>query len=178
MSLRNEFILLDAARMEEEMETAKKLNPEFDSLYRGRSEENLASVAPYIFRVERGGEFESWYFEKGWGDAWGVMILSQEEMKTLHRHFRKFLLIRTEDGEELYFRYYDPRVLRIFLPVCNRDQIRDFFGPVDYFICEDEDPGFALVYSVDDGMLLQDRITRDAAMNFVPVAKKKKFSLF
>ena len=108
------YILLDAARLADEINRAKELNPNFDSLYRGQSEESLASVAPYIFQVEKGEEFERWYFEKGWGDSWGVLVFSNEDMKSLHKHFRKFLMVKTEDGEELYFRFYDPRVLRIF----------------------------------------------------------------
>jgi len=32
-------------------------------------------------------------------------------------HFKKFLRVRTEDGRELSFRYYDPRVLNILLDV-------------------------------------------------------------
>jgi len=174
----NYFILLDAARLEDEMDTAKSLNPFFDLLYRGQSEETLASVAPYIFQNKQGSEFDRWYFEKGWGGSWCVLLYSQEDMKALHKHFRRFLMVKTEDGEELYFRFYDPRVLRIFLPTCDKDQLKEFFGLVDYFICEDEDPGFGLVFSLYDGLLNQERITKEAIMDFEPPAKKKRFSFF
>jgi hypothetical protein len=30
-----------------------------------------------------------------------------------------FLIVEDPDGEEMYFRFYDPRVLRKFLPVCS-----------------------------------------------------------
>ncbi|HRO43103.1 MAG TPA: DUF4123 domain-containing protein, partial [Flavipsychrobacter sp.] len=71
----------------------------------------------------------------------------------LHKHFRKFLLVKTEDEQELYFRFYDPRVLRIFLPTCDQGQIREFFGAVDYFLMEDEDPEFAIRYWHENGIL-------------------------
>src|ERR1039457_2587105 len=116
MIQKTSYIFLDAARMEDEIDTAKGLNPVFDSLYRGKSEESLASVAPYIFQFKKGEGFEKWYFENGWGNSWGVLVYSGEDMKSLHKHFRNFLMVKTEEGEELYFRFYDPRVLRIFLP--------------------------------------------------------------
>lgn len=172
------YILLDAARLDDEINRAKELNPNFDSLYRGQSEESLASVAPYIFQAEKGEEFERWYFEKGWGDSWGVLVFSNEDMKSLHKHFRKFLMVKTEDGEELYFRFYDPRVLRIFLPTCDKDQLKEFFGLVNYFICEDEDSGFGIVFSFQDGLLKQERITKEMVLVYEPEVKKRKFSFF
>jgi hypothetical protein len=172
------FLLLDAARLEDEMENAKQQNPHFDSLYRGRSEENLASVAPYLFEVTKGENFEKWYFEKGWGDSWGILAYSPESMKHLHKHFRKFLMVKTEEGEELYFRFYDPRVLRIFLPTCNQDQLKEFFGPVSYYICEDEDPAYGIMYSLENSALKTNRLTKEEIIAFNPVLKSSRFSFF
>jgi hypothetical protein len=145
--------LLDAARMLDQMDVAKKLNPGHDSLYRGRSEEALAIVAPYLFSYQEGTEFAGWLASKGWGDSWGVFLYSEASMAELHRHFCKFLLVKTEEGQELYFRFYDPRVLRIFLPTCDEEQLREFFGPVRYFMMEDEDPSQAIVFYRSEGKL-------------------------
>lgn len=174
----NSFLILDAARMESEMETARALNPDFVSLYRGEPEETLASVAPYLFSFNNGTEFENWYFANGWGDAWGVLVVANEEMRALHKHFRRFLMVKTEDGEELYFRFYDPRVLRIFLPTCDREQLKEFFGPVDYYLCEDEDPEYGIVFSLQDGLLRQERITKEMVISFEPEPQKRRFSFF
>jgi len=145
--------LLDAARMLDAMETAQKLNPAHDSLYRGRSEEALAMVAPYLFTYGEDSEFAGWLASSGWGHSWGVYLYAEASLAELHHHFRKFLLVQTEDGQELYFRFYDPRVLRIFLPTCDAAQLREFFGPVNYFMMEDEDPAQAIVFYQIDGQL-------------------------
>ncbi len=147
------YILLDAARMGDQMDEAKKLNPVNDSLYRGGSEESLSAVAPYIFTFDVRLPFAAWYMTKGWGDSWGILLKSPLPIPELHRHFRKFLLVKTEDGEELYFRFYDPRVLRIFLPTCDESQIRELFGPVEYFLMEDEDPEYAIRFWHENGIL-------------------------
>ena len=38
----------------------------------------------------------------------------------------------------MIFRFYDPRVLRKFLPTCNADELQTFFGKVETFFAEDE----------------------------------------
>jgi hypothetical protein len=153
------YILLDAARMEVRMEEAKELNPYHLSLYKGRSEEDLAAVAPYFFAVPQDeDDFLDWFMEQGWSDAWGVIVSSQASFEECYKHFRKFLIVKTELGEELYFRFYDPRVMKIFLPTCDEQQIIEFFGPVDFFACEGDHREEALVFQHIDGRLTIDAI--------------------
>lgn len=152
------YCLLDAAQMQEAFSKLYEPPVGAISLYKGRSEEEFAEIAPYLVRCESGSEFSVWLFENGWGKSWGVFIDSKATMEELHKHFRKFLLVQTEEGEELYFRFYDPRVLRIFLPTCSRDQLLEFFGPVQKYICEGEDPNEALLFSLSNGLLVQNTL--------------------
>lgn len=151
-------LLLDAARMEGRMEEARDLNPHHLSLYKGRSEEDLAAVAPYLFAIPQEDGFLDWFMEEGWSDAWGVLVSSRASFEACYRHFRKFLLVQTEEGEELYFRFYDPRVLKIFLPTCDKAQTLEFFGPVDFFATEGDSKEEALIFQHIDGELTIDTI--------------------
>jgi hypothetical protein len=153
------FILLDAARLKHEMGNARELNLNYLSLYHGRREMNLADVGPYLFAYDQGSAFATWYKQSGWGNSWGLLVNSTSGMEELLNHFQKFLLIKNEEGKELYFRYYDPRVLRIFLPSCDVQQLEEFFGQVQQFICEDEDPAFALIYTFNGARLVTSRVT-------------------
>jgi hypothetical protein len=157
MLQRATHILLDAARMGSPMSEARTRNKAHDSLYRGTSQEKLSAVAPYIFQFTAGTPFAAWYLKQGWGSSWGTLIKSSWPLPELHKHFRKFLMVQTEEGRSLYFRFYDPRVLRIFLPTCNTTQLREFFGPIDFFIMEDDDPAFAVRYWHENGFLRTDR---------------------
>ena len=56
----------------------------------------------------------------------------------------------------MYFRFYDPRVFRMFLPTCDETQLRDFFGGVDFFIAEGESQSTAEVWSLADGKLIRE----------------------
>jgi len=130
------------------------------SLYQGSSQQAMANVAPYLVALRAGSGNYRRLLEVSWGKSWGIFMQSQGLMQDLRKHFRKFLLVQTEDKEELYFRFYDPRVLRVFLPTCSKDQLKEFFGPVEKYIMEDEDPGRALVFSLDStGMLKKEVIS-------------------
>jgi hypothetical protein len=133
-------------------------NPANDSLYRGTRDEGLSAVAPYLFRFTPGQTFANWYLKQGWGKSWGVLMKSGRSLEDLGKHFRNFLLVKTETGQNLYFRFYDPRVIRVFLPTCDTTQLREFFGPVDYFLVEDEDPAFVLRFWHENGVLRTQRL--------------------
>jgi hypothetical protein len=152
MNLRANYILLDSARMDSEMATARELNPEHTCLYEGDSERFLGVVAPWLFAFEENTLFSTWIAENAQKNNWGIFFRSVEEPIKLYRHLRKFLIVSTEDGRELYFRFYDPRVLRVFLPTCDRDQLREFFGPIEAFIAEDEN-GLLVEYALSDEKL-------------------------
>lgn len=148
MSSAANYILLDAARMSDAIDKALELNKSGQSLYTGKKEKMLVSVSPYLFSYQNDSAFAKWHNENGWANSWGVYVLCYIDFDTLYKHFRKFILVKTEDGDELYFRFYDPRVLRVFLPTCDEDQLKEFFGPIRAFLMEDEDPAFGLIFSI------------------------------
>ncbi|HRH49213.1 MAG TPA: DUF4123 domain-containing protein [Panacibacter sp.] len=152
------YILLDSARMNEEMDNAKLLNPNFELLYKTKGNDLLQTVAPYLYTFSDGNDFSDYFFENGWGGSWGIFIFTSSDFKELHKHLRRFLTVRTEDGVELYFRFYDPRVLRIFLPTCDTKQLFEFFGPVHFFLMEDQDPNFGVKFWLENGLLKSKQI--------------------
>ena len=156
------FALFDAARMGPAMAQAQLLSPGAGhaSLYKGRSETLLAAFAPYLFAFASESALSRWFFAQGWGQAWGVFCASAAPAADLVRHLRRFLKVGLEEGPPFYFRFYDPRVLRVFLPTCDAAQLRLFFGPIDYFWVEDEDPAYGLYFLLDGGSLLSYRVSR------------------
>ncbi|MBK8329633.1 MAG: DUF4123 domain-containing protein [Bacteroidetes bacterium] len=57
------YLLLDAARMLSDMDTAQEMNTDFVSLYKGGPEQHLSSVAPYLFACNNHEKFENWIAE-------------------------------------------------------------------------------------------------------------------
>src|SRR5262249_24611074 len=106
----------------------------------------LGGVAPYFFAVPAGAPyFAEWAAALG-GHA-GILIDSPAEPKTLFLHLRKVLVVQDETGQEFFFRYYDARVLRKYLPTCTPQELTEFFGLVRLWICEKETGDGYLAYS-------------------------------
>lgn len=97
----------------------------------------MAEYAPYL--VDLGGNpglLEKLVVE-GWGDSRGIYLTSKVGLKELRDHFRHFTMVMLPGDRPAYFRFYDPRVLRGFLPTCAREQVLEFFGGVvDQFFVE------------------------------------------
>jgi len=134
------YALLDAAR--DESIYPKIVNSDLEStcLFQGENARKLAWVAPYLVLLRRDDPFTEWVVENGWGKSWGVFAGSPAPLNELKRHFRTFLMVYDDEGSSLYFRYYDPRVLRAYLPTCNAEELGSVFGPIEFFIAEQEDP--------------------------------------
>jgi hypothetical protein len=153
------FFLFDTARAtEENLVKASEINGNVLSIYECRREDILAKVAPYVFSFPHSKEFSNFILINGWGNSWGALGVSRSPLENLQKHFQKFLKVKTEDNQELYFRFYDPRVLKIFLPTCDKQQILEFFGPVDSFIVEGETKEEAIVFRQKNGELITERI--------------------
>ncbi|MDE2430958.1 MAG: DUF4123 domain-containing protein [Burkholderiales bacterium] len=165
------YLLIDAARIRDKMPWLRENGQKHDSLYRGLSEEELSEVGPWLFEFPGGDAFASKVFHEGWGESWGVLLETEADFETCWRHFRKFLIVKTEEGEELYFRFYDPRVLKIFLPTCDEAQLREFFGPVNRFIVEGDSNEDAIAFALRNGELEQTMMS--AASIFGAIALKQ-----
>jgi hypothetical protein len=175
MLQRGTQLLLDGARMGTFLAEAKARNSSQACLYSGPTQQKLSAVAPYIFQYAHGTPFSNWYLHKGWGQSWGILVKSAWPLTELHKHFRKFMMVQTESGRSLYFRFYDPRVMRIFLPTCDTAQILEFFGQaIEYFIVEDEDPAFAIRYWHENGVLRSDRFAVADIISAIPEPEADK----
>lgn len=76
-----------------------------------------------------------------------MFFFSDAKLKDLRKHFRKFLEVKRESGAKLVFRYYDPRVLRVYLPTCTPEERALVFGPVAEFLVEGHDPATLLRFA-------------------------------
>lgn len=112
---------------------------EYECLYAGELAPDMQMVAPYLVRLEAGTGFTDWVLDEGWGKHWGVFVVVAAGIRAMRLHFRRFLIVHDTDAKPLIFRYYDPRVLRTYLPTCNGEELNTIFGPVLRFLAEGED---------------------------------------
>ncbi|MBU1700263.1 MAG: DUF4123 domain-containing protein [Candidatus Eisenbacteria bacterium] len=152
------FGLYDAASAQNMPQILKGSRSEFICLYRGDLTPDMAEVAPYMVKLQKGALFNEWLVRQGWSRNWGLFVTTPESitLQEVATHFRRFLLIRDPEGRRLYFRFYDPRVMRVYLPSCNPEELKNIFGPVGHFFIEDEDPSALLRMNRDgEGLHIQ-----------------------
>lgn len=130
--------VLDAARAPRVLQVLRESVEEHRSLYEGARGVALEDVAPYLVRLEPGSRLLAQLTGEGWMRRWGIFAEGSVPRRELRRHFRRFLMVEDEDGEPLYFRFYDPGVLRDFWPSCARRQLVDLLGPLRSFLVEGE----------------------------------------
>jgi hypothetical protein len=128
----------------------------YSCLYHGEIAPELEVAAPYLVQLEYDDKYAQQLIERAWGNSWGVFLKCGASVASLRRHLRKFLTVRGPKGEILLFRYYDPRVLRVYLPTCRSEELETVFGPIDRFWLEDESPETMVEFRVDHGRLLRD----------------------
>jgi len=140
------FAVLDAARDERIVELCRESVEELRSLYDGVQGDALAEVAPRLVRLPAGSTLLDKLVLEGWSKRWGVYLTCDLPFVELRRHLRRFLMVEDEEtGQPMYFRYYDPGVLRDFLPTCTPRQLEELIGPIDAIILEREDGDATLI---------------------------------
>jgi hypothetical protein len=124
-----------------------------ESLYEGDADSMLAKFAPYVIHLAPDSDLLHALVENGWGQGWACFFTSEAPLEELGKHFRKFFMVQLEGGNEVYFRFYDPRVLRGFLPAGSADELAAFFGPVQVWLIEAKNSAMMLKFTnASDGL--------------------------
>lgn len=133
------FAVLDAARDERILELLHESVDDHRSLYEGVKGQALADVAPYLVCLRRDSGLLSRLVEEGWGRSWGIFLTSRQSMKHVRRHFRRFLLVEEDETfARMYFRFYDPRVMREIMPIATTRQKDTLFDGLMAYVVEGE----------------------------------------
>jgi len=147
-------VVLDGASVPDLLERLHaEASLEVECLFRGALEPDMKQVAPYLVKLDPDSEFAGWVVGTGWGQHWGTFVTSRQEFRALRNHLRALTLVYRRDGTPLYFRYYDPRVMRVFLPTCAPAQLKQMFGPVDAFMAEGETADTVRIFRLNGEVL-------------------------
>ena len=152
------YAVLDGASIPDLLAALHQHRPEHHCLYRGELAPDMAETAPYVVRLTAQTPFAEWLLGQGWGKHWGIFALSPADLRAMRRHLRTFLMVVSPENKPLYFRYYDPRVLRVYLPTCNDEEAQEVFGPVVAYALEGEDPAVMLRFTRQDGQVRQETV--------------------
>jgi Domain of unknown function (DUF4123) len=151
------WAILDAARDERVYLALLSSRLEYLCLYSGNLPDALKHTAPYLVELAPSYTFTRPLIEMSWGNSWGV-FLRIKDARNLRHHLRAFLRVQDESGRRLIFRYYDPRVLRAYLPTCTTGELKTVYGPIGSYLVEGE-YGESLIDFEFDGRRLAEHRT-------------------
>jgi hypothetical protein len=134
------YAILDPARNPRILALMILHQEESQSLYEGEEGAKMAQFAPYLVRLRNDSRLIEALVKEGWGKSWGVYLTSSGDFREVRHHLRHFLMVAMPNREQVYFRFYDPRVLRAFLPTFTPEETAQFFGPIRSYLVEDENP--------------------------------------
>lgn len=150
------FAVLDGASIPDLRNKLYEMRPPHYCLFRGELEPDMAEVAPYVINLAPGATFTDWVLnEANFGNHWGIFAHSRHSIKEMRRHCRALVTAYTEQGNPMIFRFYDPRVLRKFLPTCTDDELKTFFGNIETFFAEDDKGQNLLSFRLENDQLKQ-----------------------
>jgi len=143
------YAILDGASFGNLASYLNHYQAEYVCLYRGELAADIAAVAPYLVRLPAQAEVTAWVLSHIGQNYPGIFVLTSASMRELRKHFRKFLMIYDEDNQPVYFRYYDPRILRCYLPSCSAEEKQVLFGPVSHYYAENEEGDQLLEFTLE-----------------------------
>lgn len=117
------YAIVDAAQNELIYTKIKCEADIYLSLYGNDVAESLKAVGPILFQLRKDNDLSSWLIDNGRDHNWFILFASTgTTMVDLRRHFKRFAMVQSPNGNSMYFRYYDPRVLRSYIPSCSEEE--------------------------------------------------------
>lgn len=137
------YMLIDCAGIDGgEFRIPREAFSELECLFTGDLAVELANVGPYLGRVKSYAPDVKAVVEELLSEQVALLVTLQDlkdeqeniAFSEVHRHFRKFNVVYGPEGDPLFFRYYDPRVLLDVLTALDGTQLEAFFGPTDTLV--------------------------------------------
>lgn len=136
------YIVLDAAKLQFGFSEIEDCGMPFRCLFKGKAASNLKDAAPYLIELDHENRFIQRLFKyvpempdrmttvHVWHKEPGIYARSRVGFDTLWKHLRKFPRQQDQNGKWVFFRFWEPRVLRDYLDSIRQEprKIMNWFG--------------------------------------------------
>ena len=103
---------------------------------------SMLDISPLIAPTDENDPFLHWLYEHQRElhiENWGCLLHSKADPETIAAHFRSWITVYDDVGQEVFFRFYDPDILPCFAAALEGEERQKFFGPVNAFMCRRKD---------------------------------------
>lgn len=153
------FVLIDAAGLERGLAAVpRQIFSEFDCLFSGDRADEMRDVAPYLGQLASGDDSSQQVLSALVDSEAAILVVPSDATLTfqqLYRHLRQFNIAYGPDGNPIYLRYYDPRVLPDVLRVLEPGQLERFFGPIETLLVVGGDHQLRRYFRHDEKLEIQ-----------------------
>jgi len=131
------YAIVDGSQAIELAMAARVNGQRLFTLFEGDMAVQVAHAGPILIPVEKPSAFlEKW--AEALGKSAGILLQTSADLPTLFAQLQHVFVVKDEEGQEYFLRFYDPRVFRGFLPTCTPAERAEFFGCVRRFLVENE----------------------------------------
>ena len=155
------YAVIDASRSPMTIPaTLQAMTDKVACLYRGQALEEFGDDTAWVAAINLDESVLDWLIDNGFGKRWSIFLRSPLQLADIVRHLRKFTVIQDDQGTAHFFRFYDPRTLRQYLPVFTTEQSAAFFKGVQAWYCENDiRHDEFLKFTINDGTLRREVIS-------------------
>ena len=153
---RDIWMVVDGARDRRIFPALLDYHVEHACLYGGTLHPELELAAPYLVRLDYEHSGSRRLVRDAWGKSWGIFLKADTSKERLRKHLRSLLIVKDQRNRRLVFRYYDPRVLNVYLPTCTADELEAVYGPIERIWAENSAADAWLEYRIEGRSLASD----------------------
>ncbi len=125
-----------------------------DCLFSGNAKQELGDQTAWVADVTDDRATLEALLDEGYGKGMLSFAFSALDLRAFITHLKKFTKIRDAKGTEHFFRFYDPKVMRQYVPVFNETQHKAFFAGLTSAMFEDtRDPAKLIRFWSERGSL-------------------------
>lgn len=135
------YAILDAAKVPHLPHMLESSGLSNRCLFKGKAEEDLRAVAPYLVELVEDNIFTRRLFTRSgtpadmWDKEPGIYLRSRATLEDMWKHFRKFTkLYDAARGTWLYWRFWEAGSLTSFIPNIVAEEQQKFCHDIDAFI--------------------------------------------
>lgn len=160
------YAVIDTARNRRVFSLLEDADCEYRPLYPPGFSLAMDHRGPHLIALHPNSSFLDRLIEAGWGNSWGIYLAAPGGLAAVRRHLRRLLFVQLQGGERALFRFYDPRVLRVFLPSCSKEELCQLFGPLTAAYLESRDGREVLCYALERSGKTDEQPSTGALMEY------------
>lgn len=115
-------------------------NPSFSPLYKDTLLAGCMEISPCLVAIQYNSAFLNHLINHQAKPNWGVLLLSNQDLTTLTAYCQSLLYATTPKGEDVLFRYYDPRTIKPLMLGSNELERNQLLGPIQQLLTKDPTP--------------------------------------